>query len=1090
MANISAIKLPNGNTYDLVDKTSGFVTTDNKLEISSVSNGSYYPIVASNSTTAAIRQYDNTGFEYLVSKGTTSTRGYSRLALGNSTSVNNAGNKEGIIRLYGQYTGYADISLYTYSTSGRTITIPDASGTLALTSDIPTVPTNVSAFTNDAGYLTSFTETDPTVPSWAKASSKPSYNFSEIGSTPTTLSGYGITDASISSGVITLGSNTITPLTSSSTLSAAKLSGAIPSAVTATTQSASDNSTKIATTAYVTTAIANLPEPMIFKGSVGTNGTITSLPAAAAANEGFTYKVITALSTPVTAKVGDTVISNGSEWIVIPSGDEPSGTVTSVGLSNATNGGLTISGSPITSSGSITVGHSNVLTSAQTTQAVYPIKIDKNGHISAYGSAQTILALGTTSTTAAAGDHTHSYLPLSGGTLTGRVTTTNPINQVIIGTGTAGSSSTSDNVTTYYPSLWTFNSSITPTDGDKITVKIPVAGVTGGVYISLDNGTTYKPIAISGTDRLTTHYAVNTYLTLVYESSSSVTTYPQAGGTSTSSVTGIWRVANYRDANDNTVPQAQCTTSASTAAKTAIMTYYSASSNSYVMVNIRYSNTKAAALTLNINSAGAKPIYINGTVSSASNYTLPAGSYLVYYDGTNYYFRTDGKITGSITGDAATVGGYTVAKSVPSNAIFTDNNTTYTLSNALSSHKFTSTLTAGGSGSGTSTATMELVAGTGITLTDDTTNKKITIASSVTNTDTKLQVAAVTSGTTYYPIVGTGTSAATRQYDTTGLVYVGTNGTTSAVGSAKLTLGNSTASGTANNKQGQLVLYGSTAYAHTIQGAPTAARTLTLPNKTGTIALTSDIPANEIFVAEYDVTSYNDILSAYNAGKTIVAKYPDEDFTTDADFYYLTEANVTYAGEFAFVSRAGAYVVTIIVNYLNEWSTSGSFIPSITLNGSGVQSASFYAPTSAGTSGYVLTSNGSGAPSWSKSTATPTASTISKFDSSAKMNSTDMTAAQVDDFIDGLNVSGASIIQTATFTATSDANGWFQVPSTYNNTIIIWSYVGTTSVTERGEVLNNAPSSSNKYSIRFKQWDDQIIYKSSSKTINIWYINK
>lgn len=62
--------------------------------------------------------------------------------------------------------------------------------------------------------LQSFTETDPTVPSWAKQSSKPSYNFSEIGSKPTTLSGYGITDAKIQNGTITLGSNTITPLTS------------------------------------------------------------------------------------------------------------------------------------------------------------------------------------------------------------------------------------------------------------------------------------------------------------------------------------------------------------------------------------------------------------------------------------------------------------------------------------------------------------------------------------------------------------------------------------------------------------------------------------------------------------------------------------------------------------------------------------------------------------------------------------------------------------------------------------------------------------------------------------------------------------
>ena len=111
------------------------------------------------------------------------------------------------------------------------------------------------------------------------------------------------------------------------------------------------------------------------------------------------------------------------------------------------------------------------------------------------------------------------------------------------------------------------------------------------------------------------------------------------------------------------------------------------------------------------------------------------------------------------------------------------------------------------------------------------------------DSDTKVSTAAVTSGTTYYPVVGADTtSAATKFYDKTGIVYKGTNGTTSAVGSAILTLGNSTASGTANNKQGKLVLYGSTAYAHTISGAPTAARTLTLPNATGTIALTSDIP--------------------------------------------------------------------------------------------------------------------------------------------------------------------------------------------------------------------------------------------------------
>ena len=33
----------------------------------------------------------------------------------------------------------------------------------------------------DVGYITSYTETDPTVPSWAKASSKPTYTANEVG---------------------------------------------------------------------------------------------------------------------------------------------------------------------------------------------------------------------------------------------------------------------------------------------------------------------------------------------------------------------------------------------------------------------------------------------------------------------------------------------------------------------------------------------------------------------------------------------------------------------------------------------------------------------------------------------------------------------------------------------------------------------------------------------------------------------------------------------------------------------------------------------------------------------------------------------
>ena len=50
--------------------------------------------------------------------------------------------------------------------------------------ELPTVPSVVSAFTNDAGYLTEYTETDPTVPAWAKEPSKPHYSAEEIGALP------------------------------------------------------------------------------------------------------------------------------------------------------------------------------------------------------------------------------------------------------------------------------------------------------------------------------------------------------------------------------------------------------------------------------------------------------------------------------------------------------------------------------------------------------------------------------------------------------------------------------------------------------------------------------------------------------------------------------------------------------------------------------------------------------------------------------------------------------------------------------------------------------------------------------------------
>ena len=87
------------------------------------------------------------------------------------------------------------------------------------------------------------------------------YGHVTAGTNPTTISGYGITDAKIANGVITLGSNTITPLTAASTLDATKLSGTASISTTgnATTATKFSSARTIALTGDVT-------------GSASTNG--------------------------------------------------------------------------------------------------------------------------------------------------------------------------------------------------------------------------------------------------------------------------------------------------------------------------------------------------------------------------------------------------------------------------------------------------------------------------------------------------------------------------------------------------------------------------------------------------------------------------------------------------------------------------------------------------------------------------------------------------------------------------------------------------------------------------------------------------
>lgn len=77
-----------------------------------------------------------------------------------------------------------------------------------------TVPTKVSDLTNDSGYITGYTETDPTVPSWAKQASKPSYTAAEVGAVPTTRT----VNGKALSGDITLSASDVSALPSSTAI--------------------------------------------------------------------------------------------------------------------------------------------------------------------------------------------------------------------------------------------------------------------------------------------------------------------------------------------------------------------------------------------------------------------------------------------------------------------------------------------------------------------------------------------------------------------------------------------------------------------------------------------------------------------------------------------------------------------------------------------------------------------------------------------------------------------------------------------------------------------------------------------------------
>lgn len=195
---ITEVKTTAG-THTAIDVTSGSASFNVPTNTSHLTNDSGFVTSSSLATVATSGDYtDLTNKPVFSGSTTTKTPTEVKDALDNGYTVNitHVDNTYGVITANNFNTSamagvivanvvfyYTGVGLLCFELIGNLNTDAWANNiyTLAQSSDIPTVPTNISAFTNDSGYLTSYTETDPTVPSWAKASSKPSYTASEVG---------------------------------------------------------------------------------------------------------------------------------------------------------------------------------------------------------------------------------------------------------------------------------------------------------------------------------------------------------------------------------------------------------------------------------------------------------------------------------------------------------------------------------------------------------------------------------------------------------------------------------------------------------------------------------------------------------------------------------------------------------------------------------------------------------------------------------------------------------------------------------------------------------------------------------------------
>ena len=343
---------------------------------------------------------------------------------------------------------------------------------------IPTVPTVVSAFTNDSGYITS-----------------------------AALSGYATQTYVNSQGFITTGSLSVTSNTPSGTTSTLTYTGGV---FTFTSAAASTYTLPTASTTVLGGVKVDGTTITINGSGVISSpysGTVTSVAALTIGSAGIdlTSTVANGTTTPVitlnvpTASATNRGVLSSSDWTLF--NGKGNGTVTSIATAGSVSG-LTLTGGTITTSGTITLGGTLSLTSLQVTTALGYTPGTGNGTVTSVATTGSVNGI-----TLTGGTITSAGTVTLGGTLSGIANnqlTNSTISGVALGGSlfnlTAGTGITFSSGTTYNGSTAiTINS--TATGGVSSLAggtNIVLSGSTGAVTIQRVDGCQTVVTANSG----------------------------------------------------------------------------------------------------------------------------------------------------------------------------------------------------------------------------------------------------------------------------------------------------------------------------------------------------------------------------------------------------------------------------------------------------------------------------------------------------------------------------------------------------------------------------------------------------------------